>query len=155
MLAIPVRMDAPIDASTTIRFNQLHGKCRSRLLQQLDFPVSEQVVPRHGVVKGHEFSKGQYVLFSTEELEGLLVKATHAIEISGKLLHLLNRKVAGQDISTVPEAAPKAHIIDLLEALKASLATTGPGDSAPTEDRRPPKRSLRQEPARKDKKATV
>jgi DNA end-binding protein Ku len=75
-------MYTPIDSSKTIRFNQLHGKCGTRLRQQLNCPTCEEVISRDEIVKGHEFAKGQYVLFSPEELEGLLVKPTHAIEIS-------------------------------------------------------------------------
>ena len=82
LVAIPVRMYAPIDSSKTIRFNQLHEKCGNRLRQQLNCPVCEEVVSREEIVKGHEFAKGQYVLFALEELEGLVVKPTHAIEIS-------------------------------------------------------------------------
>ena len=39
------------------------------------------------------------------------------------MLELIEQKVAGQEISLAPAQAPKGQIIDLMEALKASLAT--------------------------------
>lgn len=82
LVAIPVKFFAPIDSSKTIRFNQLHKKCSSRVRQQLQCPTCDEVVTRDDIVKGYEFAKGQYALFTPEELESLLVKPTHAIEIS-------------------------------------------------------------------------
>lgn len=82
LVSIPVKLFAPIDSSRTIRFNQIHEECGSRIRQQLYCPACEKVVDRSEVVKGYEFSKGQYVLFAEDELKGLLAKPTHAIEIS-------------------------------------------------------------------------
>jgi DNA end-binding protein Ku len=42
----------------------------------------------------------------------------------------IQKKIEGQEISAAPEQ-PKAQIIDLMEALKASLAKKGTGRSAP------------------------
>src|SRR5262245_56830708 len=36
-----------------------------------------------------------------------------------KVLELIDHKVAGKEVATAPAAAPKAQIIDLMEALKA------------------------------------
>jgi DNA end-binding protein Ku len=43
-------------------------------------------------------------------------------EYRKKTLELIEQKVAGQEIAISPAAAPKGQIIDLMEALKASLA---------------------------------
>lgn len=81
LVAIPVKLYTTIDYSTSVRFNQLHAECGTRLKQQLYCPVCDTVVERDDIVKGYEFAKGQYVLFSEEELEKLTVESTHAIEI--------------------------------------------------------------------------
>ena len=81
LVAIPIKLYSPIDSSKTVRFNQIHEKCDTRIKQQLFCPTCEETVQRNELVKGYEFSKGQYVLFPGEELEGLIVKPTHAIEI--------------------------------------------------------------------------
>jgi DNA end-binding protein Ku len=82
LVAIPVKLYAPIDSSKTIRFNQIHAACGSRVKQQLHCPTCEEVVSRGDLQKGYEFAKGQYVLFTEEELQGSVVQPTHAIEIS-------------------------------------------------------------------------
>ena len=43
-------------------------------------------------------------------------------EYRKKVLEVIERKVAGQEIVSAPAAAPRAQVIDLMEALKASLA---------------------------------
>jgi len=42
-------------------------------------------------------------------------------EFRAKLLEVIEKKVAGQDVVVAPPRAPRAQVIDLMEALKASL----------------------------------
>jgi len=70
------------EAAAGIHFNWLHEKCGSRLKQQYVCSKDGEVVKREEMVKGYEFSKGQYVLFSEEELKTLQAKATQTIEIT-------------------------------------------------------------------------
>ena len=81
LVAIPVKLFATIGGSTAIRFNQLHEKCGSRVKQQLYCPTCDEAVERTDLVKGYQFARDQYLLFSEEEMEKLTVKATHSIEI--------------------------------------------------------------------------
>jgi DNA end-binding protein Ku len=60
----------------------LHKKCNSRLKQQYICPTDNEVVPRDDMVKGYEFAKDRYVVFSEEELKTLEETATKAIEIT-------------------------------------------------------------------------
>ena len=43
-------------------------------------------------------------------------------DVRERVLELIEKKVQGEDITQAPEEAPKTQIIDLMEALKASLA---------------------------------
>jgi DNA end-binding protein Ku len=247
----------------------LHKKCRSRLKQQYVCPVDNEVVGREDMVKGYEYSKGQYVLFTEEELKALVPEPTNAVEIrefvpleqvdpvyfeksyylgpdkggdrpyrllseamrqtgraalaryvargkdqlvllrpyeNGLVMQqlrysdelrsfsevplgaaeikepelklaiqlidqiatdefhpeeyedtqrmqvrgLIERKVQGEEITAVPVEAPKAQIIDLMEALKASLAAQAPAAAGnqpiPLAGRKPAKRSERAAP---------
>lgn len=70
-------------------------------------------------------------------------------EVRKRYLEAIQRKVEGQEVTAAPEA-PRAQIIDLMEALKASLAGKGakpPGveveQATGTEGRRPAKRAGR------------
>jgi DNA end-binding protein Ku len=71
-------------------------------------------------------------------------------EVRKRYLEAIQRKVEGQEVTTAPEA-PRAQIIDLMEALKASLANKAAAAAAEsesesatgTEGARPTERSLR------------
>jgi DNA end-binding protein Ku len=42
-------------------------------------------------------------------------------EVKTRMLELIEQKIQGQEITSAPEVAPQAKVIDLMEALKASL----------------------------------
>ena len=46
-------------------------------------------------------------------------------EVKEKILALIDRKIEGEQITTAPQEEPETKIIDLMEALKASLGTGG------------------------------
>ena len=82
LVSIPVKLFSATEASEKISFNMLHKDCGSRVQQQLFCTKEERTIDRTEVVKGYEFSKGQYVLFSEEELKAMEEKSTQTIEIS-------------------------------------------------------------------------
>jgi DNA end-binding protein Ku len=82
LVSIPVKLFSATEASEKISFNMLHKDCGNRVQQQLFCPKDERTISREEVVKGYEFSRGQYVLFSEEELKMIEEKSTQAIEIS-------------------------------------------------------------------------
>jgi DNA end-binding protein Ku len=82
LVTIPVKLYSTGESSVGITFNMLHRKCGSRLKQQYICPVDNEVIERDDIVKGYEYSKGQYVLFTDEELKALQPEPTNAIEIA-------------------------------------------------------------------------
>lgn len=82
LVSIPVKLFSATEASEQIRFNMIHRDCGSRINQQLYCPKDERTIDRSEVAKGFEFAKGQYVLFSDEEIKALEEKATQTIEIA-------------------------------------------------------------------------
>lgn len=264
LVAIPIKLYTTSESANTVRFNMVHKKCGTRVKYRFYCPTDDELVERDELSKGYEFAKGQYVLFSPEELKAIDPEPTNAIEIAefvpleqvdpiffeksyylgpakggakpykllsqtlrdtqraalarycarGKdhlvllrpfntglvmqQLHyadelrsfdevpiedakvskpelklarqlvdqtasdefkpeayedhvrqrvwdLIERKVAGEEIVATPEEAPKAQVIDLMEALKASI-----GDSkTEKKGRKPPKRSARKPAAKK------
>jgi DNA end-binding protein Ku len=82
LVTIPVKLYSTGESSVGISFNMLHRKCGSRLKQQYVCPVDNEVIERDDIVKGYEYSKGQYVLFTDEELKALQPEPTNAIEIA-------------------------------------------------------------------------
>ena len=82
MVSIPVKLYSATEASRAISFNLLHKGCGSRLKQQYLCVKDEVVVPREDMVKGYEFAKDQYVMFTPEELKALEEAGTHSAEIT-------------------------------------------------------------------------
>ncbi len=82
LVSIPVKLFSAAESSERISFNMIHRDCGNRIQQQLFCPKDERNVDRSEIAKGYEFSKGQYVLFSEEELKALEEKSTQSIEIS-------------------------------------------------------------------------
>ena len=82
LVSIPVRLYSATESTKSISFNLLHKACGSRLRQQY-FCIKEEVpVTREDMVKGYEFAKDQYVLFTPEELKSFEEAGTHMAEIT-------------------------------------------------------------------------
>ena len=82
LVSVPVKMFSTGEASAAISFNWLHKKDGSRLKQQYVCAKDGAKVEKDEMVKGYEFSKGQYVIFTPEELKSLEEKSTNAIEVA-------------------------------------------------------------------------
>ncbi len=82
MVSIPVRLYSAGESAAAVSFNLLHGKCHSRLKQQYVCPKDGEIVARDQMVKGYEFAKEQYVVFSEEELKAMAEETQKAIEIT-------------------------------------------------------------------------
>src|SRR5512144_2640990 len=82
LVSVPVNLYSSAESKTSVSFNMLHKKCGSRLKQQYTCPKDNEVVARDDTVKGYEFAKDQYVVFSPEEIKALEEKATSTIDIN-------------------------------------------------------------------------
>ena len=83
LVSVPVKMFSAGESSANISFNWLHKKDGSRLKQQYVCSKDGEKVEKDDMIKGYEFSKGQYVLFTTDELKKLEEpRGTGAIEIT-------------------------------------------------------------------------
>jgi len=82
LVSVPIQLYSTGESSAAVSFNWLHKKCGSRLKQQYVCSKDGDKVERDDMVKGYEFAKGQYVLFTPEELKTLEEKATGSIDIT-------------------------------------------------------------------------
>jgi len=80
MVAIPVKLYSTVDSTSGVHFNMLR-KDGARLKQQYISATDGEVVEREDRVKGYEFAKGQYVLFTDEEMKAMDAKSTNEITI--------------------------------------------------------------------------
>jgi DNA end-binding protein Ku len=82
LVAIPVKLYSATISSERISFNLLRQKDGSRVKQQYVAVNDGTLVERSEMTKGYEFAKGQYVMFSPEELKALEDTTTHTIDIT-------------------------------------------------------------------------
>ena len=82
LVSIPVKLYSATEASRAISFNLLHKACGSRLKQQYLCVKEEVQVSREEMVKGYEFTKDRYVIFTPEELKALEEAGSHSADIA-------------------------------------------------------------------------
>ena len=80
LLSIPIRLFSA-GRSERISLNQLHSVCHSRLRMPLFCPTCDRKVERSEIVKGYEYDKDQYVLFTEEELDNIEPDSSRSMEI--------------------------------------------------------------------------
>jgi DNA end-binding protein Ku len=81
LVAIPVKLYSATVSSERMSFNLLRQQDGSRVKQQYIAVNDGKPVERAEMVKGYEFAKDQYVMFSADELKALEDTTTHAIDI--------------------------------------------------------------------------
>jgi DNA end-binding protein Ku len=82
LVAIPVKLYSATVSSERLSFNLLRQKDGSRVKQQYVAVNDGALVERSEMTKGYEFAKGQYVMFTPEELKTLEDTTTHTIDIT-------------------------------------------------------------------------
>ncbi len=109
LVAVPVKAYPAVSSTEAVHFNQLHADCGQRIAYEKRCPV-HGAVENAEIVKGYQYSAGQYVVIETAELESLrsakdkalsLERFVNACEIdplvfSGRCLYLLPECSAAQ-----------------------------------------------------------
>ncbi len=80
LVSIPVKLYSATENSATVSFKLL-AKDGSRVRQQYISEADQTVVPRSEMIKGYEFEKDRFVLFSPDELKALEEGASHTVDI--------------------------------------------------------------------------
>src|SRR5712691_551782 len=81
MVSIPVRLYTATE-SHDVHFHLLHKRDGVRLQNVRWCPKDEKSVPWDEVVRGFEYTKGNYVPITEEDLDHLPVKTVHTVDIS-------------------------------------------------------------------------
>src|SRR5688572_7056040 len=82
LVSIPVKLYSATESERGVSFNMLHKTCGSRLKQQYLCIKEEIPVAREDMVKGYEFAKDQYVMFTGEEIKAFEEAGTHSADIN-------------------------------------------------------------------------
>src|SRR5260370_1309318 len=185
LISIPIRLFSAA-RSERIGLNQLHSVCHTRIKMPLFCPTCNRMVERSEIVKGYEYEKDQYVLFDEKELDKIEPESARSMEflefvrleeidplyyessyyvtpedegMKAYQLLLDAMEQAGQEVTEVPHAK-MAQVIDLMEALKKSIAEKQqPGAKKPpvraisSASTRPQEQAQQQQNAKRKKSA--
>ncbi|HEX8899863.1 Ku protein [Vitreimonas sp.] len=80
LVALPVKLYSALDSREKISFNQIHEPSKQRIKYEKVVP-GIGAVDKDEIVKGYEFSKGRYVLFSDEEFDALKVNSKKTLDM--------------------------------------------------------------------------
>ena len=80
LVTIPVKLYLATE-SRGISFNMLHKDDLSRIQMKVWCPVEDEPISRGDTVKGYEYSPGEYVVITDEDLERVPLKTVRSIEI--------------------------------------------------------------------------
>ena len=81
LVSIPIKVYTATQ-SKSVRFNMLDPRDKSRVKQQYVSAATGEPVERDGLVRGYEHTRGQYVIFTDEELGALESRSDQTIEIA-------------------------------------------------------------------------
>src|SRR5205814_8848524 len=82
LVSVPIKMFSTGESSAAISFNWLDKKDGARLKQQYVCSKGGDKVEKDEMVKGYEFTKGQYVILNAEEVKAREEKITNRVEIT-------------------------------------------------------------------------
>jgi DNA end-binding protein Ku len=80
LVTIPVKLFTAV-RSNDLRFNFLHKKDQGRIYNERHCTVCGEKVEYADLVRGYEYSKGEYVTVTDEDLKRVNVEATQSVEI--------------------------------------------------------------------------
>src|SRR5437868_2193529 len=119
LVSVPIKLFSTGESSAAISFNWLHKKDGARLKQQYVCSKDGDKVEKDEMVKGYEFTKGQYVIFKPEELKALEEKSTNTVEITEFVpADQVDRKVVEKSYFLGPDKGGDRAYRLLAEALK-------------------------------------
>ncbi|MCK5489785.1 MAG: Ku protein, partial [Gemmatimonadetes bacterium] len=82
LVSVPVKLYSTADNSQKVTFNWINPQTGSRVRQRYWDAKEERLVERDELVKGYEFSRDQYVLFTPDELKVLEAQSSNEIDIA-------------------------------------------------------------------------
>ncbi len=80
LVTIPVGL-AVAQQRKDVSFRTLHRECGTPIKQKRWCPKHEREVEADELVKGWEFSKGQFVMVEDSDLEAVALQRSHSVEI--------------------------------------------------------------------------
>lgn len=82
LVNIPIKVYGATEEKD-LSFRTLHATCNTPLKRPYVCPTCDESVASKDMVKGYEYGKGNYVLFSSEDLESVEVETSKSIAVLG------------------------------------------------------------------------
>ena len=82
LVSIPVKLFTTSESSEKVAFRMLHEKCKTPLKRPYYCPKDKEMVDQSDIVKGFEYAKDNFVLFSDAEIKAVQEEITRAIDIA-------------------------------------------------------------------------
>lgn len=80
MVSVPVKLTSGTEEKT-VRFNQLHAECQSRIQMPRWCPTCERKLEQAEIVKGYPVGDDQFVVMGEADFAGLPVKSLKTIDV--------------------------------------------------------------------------
>ena len=80
LVTIPIKL-FPTTSSSSIRFNQIHDVCQTRIKNQKYCPHCDREVSSQEILKGYPYEKDKYVIMKDEDFDNVNLETTKSINI--------------------------------------------------------------------------
>jgi DNA end-binding protein Ku len=81
LVSFGVKLFPAVEAKNEIRFHQINRKSGERVRHQKVSEGDETPVEKQDIVKGYEYSKGEYIQIDPEEIANLRIPSKHTLEL--------------------------------------------------------------------------
>ena len=122
LVSVPVKIYSTVDSTHAVRFS-FRSPGGNKLSQQYVDAENGKVVEYADRLRGYEYAKGKYVVFSPEEVKALDAAPTKAINIEEFVeADMIDRYLVDKSYYMAPDGDPSAKAFHLL---RAALAKSG------------------------------
>lgn len=83
LVTIPIRVYSAIEASESIKFNQVHRSCNGPVGYDKRCKKCNQVLTTQDIVKGYQYEPEKYVIMEPGDFEKVKLPSTKVVEIEG------------------------------------------------------------------------
>jgi DNA end-binding protein Ku len=123
LVSFGVKLFPATEAKSEIRFHQISRKSGERVRHQKVSASDDAPVEKDDIVKGYEYSKGEYIQIDPEEIEHLRIASRHNLEIQQFVdIGELNPSLYEKPYFVIPESDTQA---EAFAVVRKALQETG------------------------------
>lgn len=131
LVSFGVRLMPATEAKSEIRFHQIDRRSGERVRHQKVSSSDEEPVEKGDIVKGYEYSKGEYIQIEPDEIDQLRIASRHAIELEQFVrLDEIDPSYYEKPYFVLPENAAQAEAFAVVRKALEESKTLGLGKFA-------------------------